>query len=145
MKKARFTVPQLEKTACARLNKPLIEELKGEKPKKSSTVPREDCKQVRWMWGQLVWWAHLENIEVTREHRFHPVRKWRFDFAVPAYKIGVEYEGLNSEKSGHTTLVGYTKDTEKYNAAQELGWRVIRFTAKNYRKVLTELNKLIKK
>ncbi|RPE06033.1 hypothetical protein EGT74_24380 [Chitinophaga lutea] len=93
------------------------------------------------MWGQLAWFAITENIDVVREHRFHQVRRWRFDFALPAYKIGIEYEGLNSEKSGHTTLLGYTGDAEKYNEAQALGWRVIRFTVKNYKTVLTELKK----
>jgi len=95
------------------------------------------------MWGQLAWWSLDRKIEVVKEHKFHPERKWRFDFAVPAKMIAIEYEGLNSERSGHTTLSGYTKDTEKYNAAQALGWKVIRFTVKNYKTVLKELEKQI--
>mgnify|MGYP000595384776 FL=1 len=29
-----------------------------------------------------------------REHRFHPVRRWRFDFAWPGEKFSVEGEGI---------------------------------------------------
>lgn len=137
-----FTIQDLKASKAASRNKDLLADLEGKKPGKKKTIPACDCPQVKWMWGQLAWWSITENIEVVREYRFHPERKWRFDFAIPDHKIGIEYEGLNSEKSGHTTLVGYTGDTEKYNAAQALGWRVIRFTAKNYRKVLNELKKI---
>lgn len=143
MKRISISIADLKASKVARINQELIKDLEEKKPKKGKSLPRGDCSQVQWMWGQLVWWAITENIEVVREHKFHPERKWRFDFAVPAHKVAIEYEGLNSEKSGHTTLVGYTGDTEKYNAAQALGWKVIRFTAKNYKKVLTELKKLI--
>jgi len=53
--------------------------------------------------------------------------------AIPALKVAVEYEGIYG-KSRHTTMSGYTGDCEKYNEAQILGWRVLRFTAKNIRK-----------
>jgi hypothetical protein len=63
------------------------------------------------------------------EYRFHPTRKWAFDFAVPALKVAFEYEGIFSKKSRHTTVSGYTGDIEKYNAAAIDGWTVIRATA----------------
>ncbi len=68
---------------------------------------------------------------VLTEHRFSE-RRFRFDFAIPSKMIAVEYEGLMSEKSGHTTETGYTKDTDKYNLATKLGWQVYRFTILNY-------------
>lgn len=140
--KARLpTLDELKKTACAPLNQKVFEEV--EKPKKKSSIPNQPCKQVMWIWGQLVAWSLENGIEVVKEHRFHPERKWRFDFAVPCKMIAIEYEGLNSERSGHTTLSGYTKDTEKYNAAQALGWKVLRFTVKNYKTALKELEKQI--
>lgn len=74
------------------------------------------------------------------EYAFHPERKWRFDFAIPELKIGIEYEGLLSDKSRHTTVKGYTNDSEKYNAAQMLGWRVLRYTAINYKQLASDLN-----
>jgi very-short-patch-repair endonuclease len=64
----------------------------------------------------------------TREHRFHPVRRWRFDLAYPERKLAVEVEGGTWGKSRHTTGAGYEKDCEKYNAAVLAGWRVLRVT-----------------
>ncbi|MBC9913145.1 hypothetical protein ICL55_22085 [Chitinophaga varians] len=95
------------------------------------------------MWGQLAAWSLHTGIRVVDELRFSPSRRFRFDFAIPDHKIGIEYEGLMSEKSGHTTLAGYTKDTEKYNLATAEGWRVIRFTVNNYKTVIAELEKLV--
>jgi len=140
MKGVRMTKEQLKKCAAAVLNQDVIAELeKPAKKKEGPQLPKEDPPQVQWMWGQLVGWSLATGIYVKREHRFDEKRHWRFDFALPDKKIGIEYEGLNSEKSGHTTLKGYTKDTEKYNQAQTLGWKVIRFTVKNYRKVIEVL------
>ena len=65
-------------------------------------------------------------IPFNREVRFHPVRRWRFDFVVQGY--AVEIEGGVYRKSRHTTGNGYTKDCEKYNEAALMGWRVLRFT-----------------
>lgn len=75
-----------------------------------------------------------------KEYKFNPQRKWRFDFAIPEMKIGIEYEGLMSAKSRHTTITGFSNDTEKYNAAQALGWRVLRYTALNYKQMGSDLN-----
>lgn len=145
MKSPRMKLMELENSKVAGINKEVIAALKKpEKKKQKSPLPGERCHQAQWMWGQLVAWSLYTGIQVVDEHQFHPVRKFRFDFAVPAYKIGIEYEGLMSEKSGHTTLSGYTKDTEKYNLAVSEGWRVIRFTVKNYKTVITEVEKLIK-
>jgi very-short-patch-repair endonuclease len=144
MRKASIPLDQLKKSACADLNQHVFEELKKPANKKSVQLPGQMREQAQWMWGQLSWWSIHTGILVVKEKSdWHPVRKWRFDFAVPDKKIAIEYEGLMSEKSGHTTLKGYTKDTEKYNAAQALGWTVIRFTVKNYKTVLKELEKHI--
>lgn len=63
------------------------------------------------------------------EYRFDPDRKWRFDFAIPALKIGIECEGgIWLRRGRHTTPVGFTGDLEKYNAAALAGWTVLRFT-----------------
>lgn len=68
--------------------------------------------------------------DAVSEHRFHPVRQWRLDFAWTALKVALEYEGIAGRKgSRHASLVGYTHDCEKYNEAQLLGWIVIRMTA----------------
>ena len=63
-----------------------------------------------------------------REYRFHPIRRWRFDFAWPYLKIAAEIEGGTfTEKSRHTKGVGFRNDCEKYNEATIQGWRVFRF------------------
>ncbi len=142
MKRASYPLSALKASKVAALNKEVIEELENPKSRKKR-VPSQPCKQVLWMWGQLVWWAMDRGIMVEREFFFAKPRRWKFDFAVPDNKIGIEYEGINSKKSRHTTLTGYTGDTDKYNAAQALGYKILRFTALNYRTVLKELEKNI--
>ena len=63
-----------------------------------------------------------------REHRFHPVRKWRFDFAWPDRKLAAECEGGIWTGGAHTRGKHFTSDCEKYNQAALIGWRVLRFT-----------------
>ena len=67
------------------------------------------------------------------ELQFAKPRKFRFDIAIPALKIAIEYEGLAFKKTGHTTSDGYTKNCEKYNLAASQGWRLYRYTFKNYK------------
>lgn len=61
------------------------------------------------------------------EYRFHPSRKWRFDFAFPHRKIAVECEGGIFSNGRHVRGSGYISDCEKYNHAAALGWFVFRF------------------
>ena len=66
--------------------------------------------------------------EPVTEHRFHPARKWRMDYAWPACKVALEVEGGLFIGGRHNRPVGMQKDFEKYNAAACLGWRVLRCT-----------------
>ena len=63
-----------------------------------------------------------------REFRFHPKRKWRFDFAWPDLKLAVEIEGLTRDGGRHQRFGGFEADCEKYNTAAVMGWTVLRFT-----------------
>jgi very-short-patch-repair endonuclease len=63
-----------------------------------------------------------------REYRFLATRKWRFDFAYPAQKIGIEVEGGTWSGGRHTRGVGFEQDCRKYNQATQDGWKVYRFT-----------------
>jgi very-short-patch-repair endonuclease len=90
------------------------------KPKKRGPSELEETFKVQLrMMGQEGW---------EEEFQFHPTRKWRFDFAHPAYKIAVECEGGVHSQGRHTRGSGFEKDCEKYNAAAILGWCVLRYT-----------------
>lgn len=65
---------------------------------------------------------------LVREHRFHPVRKWRFDFAWPDKKLAVEIEGGHWVGGRHTRGTGFESDCQKYLEAVMMGWRVLRAT-----------------
>ena len=84
-------------------------------------------------------------LEFEEEYKFDEVRKFRFDWAIEKYRIAIEYEGIFSEKSGHTTISGYTKDITKYNLATKLGWQILRYTADNYLEIENDLKLLIEK
>lgn len=60
------------------------------------------------------------------EYRFHPVRRWRFDWAWPARRVACEIDGGQWRAGGgrHNT----DPDREKLNTAAALGWRVLRFS-----------------
>jgi len=62
------------------------------------------------------------------EFKFHPKRKWRFDYAWPKLKIAFEQEGGTWIAGRHNRGTGFIKDMEKYNNAVLLGWRVLRYT-----------------
>ena len=62
------------------------------------------------------------------EYKFHPQRKWKYDFAHPVYKIACEIEGAVWTNGRHTRGSGFVKDMEKYNAGTVLGWQILRFT-----------------
>lgn len=78
------------------------------------------------------------------ELQFDENRKFRFDYAIPSLMIAIEYEGIMSDKSRHTTIGGYSKDIEKYNLAVTQGWKVLRYTAMNYLELYTDLEKILK-
>ena len=60
------------------------------------------------------------------EHRFHATRRWRFDLAWTAQKIAVEIDGGGWVNGRHSRGAGIEKDSEKFNEAILLGWRVFR-------------------
>lgn len=62
------------------------------------------------------------------EFRFHPTRRWRFDFAWPERKIALEIEGGVWNYGRHIRPKGFLADLRKYNTAAIMGWRIIRLT-----------------
>ena len=66
-----------------------------------------------------------------REFKFHPVRRWRFDFVLlpVSLKIAIEVEGGVWSRGRHTRGAGYIGDMEKYIEAALMGWTVLRYPA----------------
>jgi len=89
------------------------------------------------MKGQGYPWSTLPAYE--SEFRFHPKRRWRFDYCWPAYKIAVEIEGglwipgRTGRGGAHSLPTNILRDMEKQNAAGLLGWRIFRFTPRQFR------------
>ena len=136
------TIESVLNSACGNLNHHLVPDAR-KKVKRRIIKARNDCKEVQKMHWDLKYWCIEKGYTLEKELQFAKPRKFRFDFALPEFKIAIEYDGLNSDKSGHTTLVGFTSDTEKINLAISKGWRVLRYTVINYQNVLQDLEKLI--
>jgi len=62
----------------------------------------------------------------AKEYKFHPVRRWRFDFAWPDKKVAIEVEGGVYMRGRHVRPKGFIGDCEKYNMALLMGWKVLR-------------------
>lgn len=142
-KKQNDIIKLVKASACAHLNGHLLDkplENRNKRTGKSNKRVEKPSKEKTWIATQLWAWSKEKNVELWSEHVFADGRKFRFDWAFIDLKIAIEYEGLFSEKSGHTTVTGYTKDTDKYNLAQSLGWVVIRVTALNYKKLIRLLD-----
>ena len=84
----------------------------------------------------------LYGLEYKRELQFHPTRLWLFDFAIPSLCIAIEYEGIFSEKSRHISIPGYIKDCEKYREAAKHGWKLMRYTNKDYKQLTADLHEI---
>ena len=98
-------------------------------PKPLNQMPTGKVKLGEWLHGRVPHGA------VEEEYRFHPTRKWRFDWFLPAYNIAVEYEGFMQmgSNAAHSAVTGIMRDVEKYNESQAMGIRVFRAHAENVR------------
>lgn len=65
------------------------------------------------------------------EFRFHPERKWRFDFAWPDCKVALEVDGGIWISGGHNRGAQMLKTWEKENEAACMGWRILRCEPKS--------------
>jgi very-short-patch-repair endonuclease len=77
-----------------------------------------------------LYWRGLGGLELKREFRFHPERKWRADFAHLESRTLIEIEGgLHVQGGGrHNRAAGFIADAEKYVEAFLAGWNVVRLT-----------------
>jgi hypothetical protein len=93
----------------------------GAKAKKSSRSRPEEILAKR-----LASESSSVVLTFVEEHRFHPTRKWRFDFAWPIAKVALEVEGGAFTRGRHVRPSGFIADCEKYSEAALLGWTVLR-------------------
>ncbi len=71
-------------------------------------------------------WQSWGGPELTKEHRFHPHRRWRLDYYHAPTRTAVELEGGLFSGGRHTRAAGFLGDCEKYNAAAMMGITVLR-------------------
>ncbi len=83
----------------------------------------------------------------AREYRFHPKRRWRFDFAWPLYKVAVEVDGGIYSRGRHVRGYGFERDAEKGNGAVLNGWLVLHFTPRQVKSgiAIRQIQELIRK
>lgn len=65
--------------------------------------------------------------DVTAEFKFHPKRRWKFDYCYTREKLAIEIEGGIWIRGRHNSPKGFKKDMDKYNHATLLGYRLLRF------------------
>lgn len=81
--------------------------------------------------ADILFWEQLNELPFVfyREYKFHPDRKWRFDYArITEPALAIEIDGGAWSAGRHTRGKGFIADMEKQNYAVLLGWRVLRFT-----------------
>ena len=74
-------------------------------------------------------WRTLNGPDLLREYRFHPVRKWKFDFVHVKSSTAIEVNGGLWIKSGHSTGSGIGRDYEKANAAILCGYQLFQLSS----------------
>lgn len=94
---------------------------------RSSKLPR--TRTASHLETLAAWAMKAANLPMpTTEYRFHPVRKWRFDFCWPSQKVALEVEGGTYAAGRHTRGSGFEADCVKYCEAKVMGWTVLRVT-----------------
>ena len=101
--------------------------LKSSQPTGSSSLPKPRKESSLERKFKLIWQS-VNGPSLEEEYKFHPVRKWRSDFAHIESKVMIEIEGAVWTGGRHTRGAGYIKDCEKYNEAAFNGWAVISLT-----------------
>jgi very-short-patch-repair endonuclease len=82
---------------------------------------------------------------VSAEHKFHPTRKWRFDYCLVHHRLAIEVEGGVGMYGGHNRPGGFRKDIEKYNMACVFGFRLYRIDhgdLRSERKILEHISNI---
>jgi len=77
---------------------------------------------------ELIFKSILDSLKIdyVREYKFHPTRRFRFDFAILSKKIAFEIDGGIYTRGRHTSPIGYCNDCIKQSLAAQLRWRIIK-------------------
>lgn len=97
-------------------------------PKPANSPRRKNSSELERKFEVL--WNRLGGPGLDAEFKFHPARKWRFDFVHHPSKIAVEIEGGQFCQGRHQRPLGFEQDCIKYDAAIFLGYRVFRLTGR---------------
>ncbi len=98
---------------------------KGARPRARKAKEPREPKAVPPRFAAMLTAAALP-LPVT-EHRFHPTRLWRFDYAWPSARVALEVDGGIWVNGGHNRGAQMLKTWEKENtAAAFYGWRILR-------------------
>jgi len=72
----------------------------------------------------VVAWFAEHGLSATPEYKFHPTRKWRFDFCF-ANRVALEVQGGLFSGGRHSRGASLLKEHEKLNNAACMGYRVL--------------------
>ena len=75
-----------------------------------------------------LWLELFPDLDLEVEQTIIPQRKYRFDYVHHPSKVAIELNGGVWARMGHSTGSGITRDYEKLNLAQSLGWRVFQLS-----------------
>jgi len=134
----RFTLKDVAKSKVANLNTKVISKEKAisgplSELRKLTTMPKSKRELNRLIENWCVENGFLLEKELVFNQIFDTNRRFRFDWAIPKLKLGIEYDGIMSEKSRHTTIGGFMEDCIKLNIVTANGWSFFRYHTGNYK------------
>ena len=81
--------------------------------------------------------------EPVPEYRWHPVRKFRADYALPLHRVLIEIDGGLFINGGHSRGAARMHDMAKDRAATLLGWRTLRYAPTELTAIISDLRILL--
>lgn len=74
----------------------------------------------------LTAWCRAHDLpDPEEEFRFHPTRRWRWDYCWPERMLAVEVDGGLFIQGRHSQGAGRERDLEKHAEGIAMGWRVL--------------------
>lgn len=139
-KRTTISVKEILSSKVGHLNRHLLDQ-----PAAAAVVkvpkPRKNSREMKHIVSVLMEFSQRTGYKLEKEYRFHDRRKFRFDFCFPEIKLAIEYNGIMSEKSRHTSVTGYSMDMNKLNLAQSEGFTVLQYTPLNHKNITNDLKK----